>query len=191
MFADARVMSFGFEQARLVSTTFSAALLLASTVAAAEPELAAHAEPAEHHHRFVVGANAMALGAISPEHFVSALGAGAFFEVVAVPDWLELELSAHYLRTMTAVDEVPVDVLIKKPFHPLRWLNPYVGVGPTVVAELGPEEPEVLAGLVAVAGSYFWLTSDFGLSAELDYNVVKGDELVQEIAGLSGMVVGF
>lgn len=184
-------MSFRLEQARLVSATLSAALALASTVAAAEPEPAANTEHAEHHHRFVVGANAMALGAISPERFVSALGAGAFFEVAAVPDWLEVELSAHYLRTMTDVDEIPVDILIKKPFHPLRWLNPYVGIGPTVVAELGPEEPEVLAGLAAVAGSYFWLTSNFGVSAELDYNLVQGDELVQEVAGLSGMVVGF
>lgn len=178
-----------FDPARLARGAIATASLLWSSFASAEP---ASEVPSDHdeHHRIVVGANAMALGAVSPDRFVSAIGVGGFFEVVAVPEWLELEIGAHYLRTMTEVDEVPVDLVLKKPFHPLPWLNPYVGLGPTVVAELAGEESEVLAGLVAVAGSYFWLTGAIGVSAELDYNVVRGSELVQEVAGLWGLVMG-
>jgi hypothetical protein len=148
-------------------------------------------EEHEEHHRFVTGVNAIALGAIAHGHAIGEYGGGGFFEVVAIPGWLEFELGAHYLRTAEKTNVVPIDLLVKKPFHPLPWLNPYVGLGPTFIPAFGNGEKSFHAGLATEAGAYFWVSHRVGISAEINYNLVSESGLVQEVAGLSGVVVGF
>lgn len=176
--------------------TLTASILLAIPApAAAEPAHTGSERHADHadeaHHRFMVGANALMLGAFAHGHMVGELGPGGFFEVVIVPNWLEIELTAHYLRTTSKLSEIPIDLILKKPFHPLRWLNPYVGVGPTVIPTIAPHESSVHVGVATEVGSYFWVTPNIGISAEVDYNLVSDHGLMQEVAGTSGVVFGW
>lgn len=159
--------------------------------AAADHErTAAHEDAHEEHHRFIAGLNGMALGAIAHGHALAEGGAGGFMGFVAVPGWLELEVSAHYLRTAEHSNELPVDLVLKKPFHPARWFHPYLGLGPTIVPSWGSEKM-VRVGLATEAGTVFWVNPEIGISAEVDYNLVGRGGLVQEVAGTSGVVFAF
>jgi hypothetical protein len=174
----------------------TASILLAiPSSASAEPAFEERDHVSEHpeaaHHRFVMGANALMLGAIAHGHAVGEYGPGGFLEVVVIRNWLEVEVGAHYLRTTSKISEIPIDLILKKPFHPLPWLNPYVGVGPTVIPTFASHERTVHFGVVTQVGSYFWLTPHLGFSAEMDYNLVSDHGLTQEVAGSSGVVVGF
>ena len=149
------------------------------------------AEAATNH--FFAGVNAVALGLFeSGASPAAAVGGGGFFEFTAVENWLEIEASFHYLRAHGA-NELPIDVLLKKPFHVNSWFHPYVGVGGVVVPVLATDvEPLVVhGGVAAVGGAYFWFSKHVGWSAEINDNLLFGGHIVNEFGGTTGIVFGW
>lgn len=117
------------------------------------------------------------------------LGGGAFFEVTLLPEALELEVC---LKWMSAEHGflLPLDIMLKVPFHVNEVLHPYIGVGPVAVLAVD-EEPEGHFGGGAVGGAYFWLSDSVGLLAELTFNLLWAHGLHREFGGALGIVFGF
>lgn len=104
---------------------------------------------------------------VSPQY-----GFGFLYERTFVPGWLELEVSANalFLHAEEAA-HLPLDVLLKKPFHLSHVFDPYVGLGGAVVFGVG-EESFVAPGAIASLGSYAWLQERVGVLLEVDYAAV-------------------
>ena len=171
------------------------------TPAAAPAETAAESRekgkeatlPEEKENRFAVGAIGSGFGVFGGETVKSSYGGGVFLEVALVPRQLSLELAARVLSTSGDV-AVPIDLLVKKPFHVNRWFEPFIGLGPTVVPLIKKESTELEVGGAAVVGAYFWLTRHVGLTAIVHYNLVynvSAKELEHELGGSGGVVFGF
>src|SRR5512134_2652668 len=92
---------------RLLARGVLAASILVAPASTARAEPTRARGDGETHHRFVIGANGVALGAISHGHVIGEFGSGGFFELCAIPNWIEIELGVHYLRTTTKTNEVP------------------------------------------------------------------------------------
>jgi hypothetical protein len=157
-----------------------------------------HGGAHEHHNHYFVGANGMVLAAFSKEPTEVKFGGGAFFEFTVVPNWLEIEIGVHVLKAPEKL-ELPIDVLLKKPFHVNHWFHPYVGLGPTIVPEfVAANEKEGKAarteldgGVAIVAGSYFWLHPHVGLSLEINNNILFAHGIIDEFGGSGGVVFGW
>lgn len=94
-------------------------------------------------------------------------GVSIFYERELVPRWLEVELNVGLIDGAAGL-QVPIDLLLKKPFHLGRRLTPYIGIGPSI--ELFPRgDRSPLPGVTGGVGLYLWLSRDFGLDLELDY----------------------
>ena len=144
----------------------------------------------EHENHYFVGATSVELAAIGGEELEGVFGGGSFLEFTVIENWLEIEAAVNVVKTTAGPVEIPVDVLLKKPFHVNTWLHPYVGLGPAVVLVAGKSKVDV--GLATAAGSYFWLTQHVSLSAEIDNNVLAGDgKVLYEVGGKTGVVFGF
>ena len=149
-----------------------------------------------HHNEYFVGLNGVALAAFSSEATEAKFGGGGFIEFGVIPNWLEIEIGVHALHAPGAI-ELPIDVLLKKPFHVNPWFHPYVGFGPTVVPEFLKDEKTGVkstafdGGIAFVAGSYFWLHPHVGLSLEIDDNLLLGHGIKNELGGSAGVVFGW
>jgi hypothetical protein len=121
-------------------------------------------------------------------------GGGFFAEYTAVPGWLAIELDVRLLGAWE-VDafhgELPIDLLLKKPFELSEKVELYIGLGGTVVPILITANPQVLGGLASVVGGYYWLTAHVALAAEVDYNLLFGAPyVIQEVGGSAGVALG-
>lgn len=96
---------------------------------------------------------------------------GPFFERVLVHRWLELELDLPLVVGHDGSLALPLDLHLKKPFHPSRWWSPYLGVGPTLELGLRPERGVAL-GISVVAGAYVWVSPRLGFDVDVSYDVV-------------------
>lgn len=143
---------------------------------------------------FFAGANGVALAVFEiGGPTASAFGGGAFFEFTAIENWLEIEASFHYLLAH-GKSELPIDVLLKKPFHVNNWFHPYVGLGGVAVPVLATDtEPLAFhGGVAAVGGAYFWFSQHVGWSAEINDNLLfGGGHVLNEVGGTSGIVFGW
>lgn len=150
-----------------------------------------HASPHTAESSWILGAKFVQLNAF-PDGGESSSGAGAgvFGESTLIHGWLELELSASIVSIK---DEtiVPVDVLLKKPFHFGKIFCPYFSLGPTVSFVFEEDETTPYFGVAAVVGTYLWFNDSFGLDLEIDYAVLDEGELVQEITFAGGPTVRF
>ena len=115
---------------------------------------------------------------------------GAIYERTLVPSWLELEYS---LNLLVAPDgpHLPIDVVLKKPFHVSHIVDPYIGLGPSLTIGLG-EEKFAAPGGIASAGVYLWARERMGVMLEVDYAVVyELGDIVHEAEGTAGAVLRF
>lgn len=118
-------------------------------------------------------------------------GGGFFLETSLVEGWMELEvgLGSIYFPEPDEV-ELPIDLLLKKPFCFGDIVQAYFAVGPTFALVLNGEELGVQVGGAVAIGSYFWITSAFGIDVEVDYSLLVQDEHpVQELGFALGVVV--
>lgn len=148
-------------------------------------------EGEEHHNHFFLGANGQALAVIAGGEVAPAGGGGAFFEFTVIENWLEIEAAVHVLSSHGEL-ELPIDVLLKKPFHATKSIHPYVGLGPAVLPIFASEGTKVYGGLAFAGGSYFWFTQHVGWSVGLNYNLLfGGGSIKNEVGGTSGIVFGW
>ncbi len=144
----------------------------------------------EVHHRYLAGVFGVVLGALAEEGTTAHVGVGAFFEMLVIPNWLEIELSTRVLSAETGV-ELPIELLFKKPFHLTHWFHPFIGIGPALVPAFLEEGNSVHGGGASTIGAYFWLTSDLALLAEFNYNLIYDKGLVHELGGSFGALLGW
>ncbi len=127
------------------------------------------------HWNNLLGAKAIGVAALpheQPPNIEGQAGVGLLYERTLVRGWLELELSTNALVVEGGRGaHLPIDVLLKKPFHVGHRIDPYIGAGAAVTFGLG-EERFVGAGAVATVGTYFWVHPRVGLLAEIDYAAV-------------------
>jgi len=128
------------------------------------------------------------------------VGPGFFFAALLEHGELEVEAS---VKTMFADHEiaVPVELVVKKLFHPAPWVHPFIGAGGSlVIADVNEPGKDgaapdhqllVVGGLATVAGIDFWLTHEVGLALEADFNVLGGHGLLFELGGSVSLLYGF
>lgn len=102
--------------------------------------------------------------------------AGLFYERSVIHGWLEIELT---VAAAAGAEELamPVDLYLKKPFHPSPRVTPYVGAGPHLDVVLHPERT-VLGGACVTVGSYIWFSMRWGIDIDLDYAVAANREVI-------------
>lgn len=177
---------------RLHGTLFLAALavLLEASPATAEPPLAA-AEAAERsgEHTWILGVGGAAEVELGDGSFHP--GANLMFEWDAVEDWLELEVGASVLAASGGV-EVPIDLLVKRPFRLARWAEVMVGLGPEVVYVAAGAFHATYIGAEAAVDFMFWPWGRrVGLWVEPAYDALLHDGVVSGAGGTGGLLVGW
>jgi hypothetical protein len=119
-------------------------------------------------------------------------GAHAFVEWTAIRDWLELELGASLLAHGGAV-EVPVELLLKKPFALGHNAEVMLGIGPEIVyaASSGARKAATSLGLAVDLDFMFWPWRRIGLWVEPGYDVVFHGGASHGLGVTAGVLVGW
>lgn len=117
-------------------------------------------------------------------------GLNVFVEYEAIPNWVELELGASILAAEGG-REVPIDLLIKKPFRLTRQLELMIGVGPQIVRVSGTDRNGTFAGGELVFDLMFWPARHFGLWIEPTYAFLFRDGVSHSIGATGGVLVGW
>ena len=145
------------------------------------PALAQAAEPGPHPPN-VVGFKAGPMVVLEPTEDRLATGTvgfvGVFYEREVLPQWIDLEITVPVAlgrRGNEAEVFFPLDLHVKKPFHPGPRFAPYVGLGPALDVFVAPEL-KVMAGGSLALGTYLWPRhAHVGFDVDLDYNVLEVD----------------
>ena len=117
-------------------------------------------------------------------------GANIMVEWDAIENWLEFEVGASLLATSGGV-EVPVDLLIKKPFKVTRWAEFMIGVGPEVVQVTGTNKGTYFGGEVALDFMFWPWGRRVGLWVEPEYDLIFHDGASSGIGGTGGVLFGW
>jgi hypothetical protein len=158
----------------------------ASTTALDGDESHAHGADQTYHRQYAMGTMGAYEYAVG-EHEEAHLGGwGLFFELGLVPH-LELEFLVKLMGGKELMS-VPIDILLKVPFHPIPEVHPFIGFGPTVAFAMNAEEMKVHYGGVVAAGSHFWASKGFGFLVEASYTLAYGHSLIHDIVGAAGLV---
>lgn len=141
----------------------------------------------------VLGVKLVGIGSVpfgEPDEIEPQYGVGLLYERTLVEMHLQAEVSAHLVSTPLG-PHVPIDLVLKKPFHVSHRFEPYLGLGAVVTLALGRER-FVAPGAIGSAGLFFWLRENFGLMVEGDYAIVREPaHWRQEIEGTTGPVWRF
>ncbi|HEX8796101.1 MAG TPA: hypothetical protein VF765_34360 [Polyangiaceae bacterium] len=163
-------------------------LVLGALVVASCPAAAAQTRESIEH-TFIVGVGGageleLADGSIHP-------GANVMLEWDAIEDWLELEIGASILAIEGAA-EVPIDLLIKKPFRLGPWSEFMIGVGPEVVRVTGgPDRGTYFGGEVALDFMFWPWGRRVGLWVEPEYDLVFHNGASGGIGTTGGVLLGW
>lgn len=143
-------------------------------------------EQSEHeapHHGMVAFRTSGGVGIGEVDHELE-LGTGAVIESPELHHLaLELAIGAVMLEEGA---EVPVELLVERVFEIGEHLEPYLGLGPSVVA---PQEGPAHVGAVGAAGAHVWLDHSLGLLLESDLMCLTGEEGHCIAEGLLGLAV--
>ena len=176
----------------ILGGALAAALALTAATARAGDEHGDEAEEspaAPHENHYFVGAKGAYLAVPDAEEIHHHLGGGVFFELTLVPQALELELSLKWMSAASGY-ALPLDIMLKVPFHVNHVLHPYLGAGFIAVLAVDNGVAGHFGGGV-LGGSYFWITDQVGLLAELCFNLLYGHGLIREFGGAIGVVFGW
>jgi hypothetical protein len=150
----------------------------------------AHEQPADDNteHTIILGVGGageleLADGSLHP-------GANVMVEWDAIENWLELEVGASVLTTSHGV-EVPVDLLVKKPFKLTRWAEFMVGVGPEVVQVTGGNRGTDFGGEVALDFMFWPWGRRVGLWVEPEYDVIFHNGATSGLGSTGGVLLGW
>ena len=147
---------------------------------------AGHVEHAPTH--IVTGATGTALAVMLDDEAEAAYGGGVMIEWEA-QEHVSLAFNVRVLSAGHAV-ELPMDLLVKVPFHVTQWFHPFFAVGPTVIPIVSGGSGTHFGG-AAVAGADLWVSDHVGLVAEVAYNAISNHGLQNEAGGNLGVIFGF
>jgi hypothetical protein len=117
-------------------------------------------------------------------------GANVFVEYEAIDDWLELELGASLLFAEAGV-EIPIDLLVKKPFQLSRRVEFMPGLGPELVSVSGTGKDGTFGGIEFALDFMFWPSGRVGLWIEPSYDIVFRDGISHGVGGTGGLIFGW
>ena len=160
-------------------------VLVAAVASAPTPSRAATSSGSEH--RFVAGAGSAveATGGAAVN-----FGGSAFLEWTAVEEWLELELGIGLLRAEGGV-ELPVGLLLKKPFRLSRRAEVMLGLGPELVAYRRTPHDGNFVALEGAVDVMVWPTPRVGFSIEPSYEWTARGGGERSFAGTAGIIFGW
>ncbi|HUC78083.1 MAG TPA: hypothetical protein VMS04_22475 [Vicinamibacterales bacterium] len=116
-------------------------------------------------------------------------GATFAFEVTPIEHWLELEVGVSAIRADGST-EVPVDVLLKKPWQLGRSLEFMIGAGPEIIHATGPNS-RTFWGIEAVADLMFWPSRNLGWYVEPGYEATFPDGMTKGGMAIAvGLLIG-
>jgi hypothetical protein len=154
------------------------------------PAAVAHAGEGEYlEHTVIVGGG----GAIERDlaERSTHAGANAFLEYEAIEGWLELELGISLLA-IPGGTELPIDLLVKKPFSLTRHLELMIGVGPQIVRVFHPSEGGTFLGVEFALDFMYWPTRRVGLWMQPAYGFVfRGSGGSSSLGTTAGIIVGW
>ena len=117
-------------------------------------------------------------------------GVNLMVEWDAIENWLELEVGASIL-TANHGAEVPIDLLVKKPFRLARWAEFMVGVGPELVQITGPGRGTFFGGELALDFMFWPWGRRVGLWVEPEYDLVFHGGAASGIGATGGVLFGW
>jgi hypothetical protein len=118
-------------------------------------------------------------------------GANLMVEWDAIENWLELEIGASILSASRGVD-VPIGLLVKKPFKLAPWAELMVGVGPEVVLVSNPTTKATYFGAEGALDFMFWPWGRrVGLWVEPEYDLIFHDGASSGIGSSGGLLFGW
>jgi hypothetical protein len=117
-------------------------------------------------------------------------GANVMIEWDAIENWLELEVGASVLSAPGGV-QVPIDVLVKKPFKLARWAEFMIGVGPEVVQVTGANKGTYLGGEVALDFMFWPWGRHVGIWLEPEYDLTYQHRVACGIGSTGGVLFGW
>lgn len=117
-------------------------------------------------------------------------GGNLFLEVLVVENWLEMELGVSTLGADGGV-EVPMVLLVKKPFHLHRRVELMVGLGPALVAYSGTPKDGAFFGFDVVADFMFWPSHSVGFWVEPSYDLVLRSGVAHSLGWTGGVLFGW
>jgi hypothetical protein len=179
----------------VTSQTIGIALVVGLLIAAAPTSAAADSASDREHsvedkidHTIIVGVGGTADlelgdGSLHP-------GANVMIEWDAVENWLELEVGASVLSAPGGV-QVPVDLLVKKPFRLARWAEFMIGVGPEVVQVTGANKGTYFGGEVALDFMLWPWGRRVGLWVEPEYDLTVQHGASSGIGSSGAALIGW
>jgi hypothetical protein len=117
-------------------------------------------------------------------------GANIMVEWDAIENWLELEVGTSVLTADRGV-EVPIGLLVKKPFKLARWAEFMVGLGPEVVQVTGANKGTYFGGEVALDFMFWPWGRHVGLWVEPEYDLVFEPRASSGIGTTGGVLIGW
>ena len=120
---------------------------------------------------------------------IAFVGVGGSFVWCFLPHILEFELVAHALAS-DATNATPVDILLRKPWFLSEVLQPYITLGPTVLAKWNQDTFGFGWGVASAYGIDLWFTKHWGVFAEFNYNYIVSPKGFHEIGSFAGLVAG-
>jgi hypothetical protein len=139
-------------------------------------------------HRLVLGIGGAAEAELR-DHTAHA-GGNVMLEWDAIEEWLELEVGLSVLTTPGGL-ELPVDLLVKKPFTLARGVEVMAGLGPEIVQVTGGAERGTYFGGELALDFMFWPTRKVGLWVEPEYDFVFHDGLSRGLGSTGGLLLGW
>ena len=115
-------------------------------------------------------------------------GANVMVEWDAIENWLELEAS---ILAADHGSEIPIGLLVKKPFHLTRWAEVMIGVGPAIVQVSNRTTKATYFGGQVALDFMVWPTQRFGLWVEPSYDVIARDGLSHGTGSTGGLLIGW
>lgn len=117
-------------------------------------------------------------------------GVNVMVEWDAIEDWLELELEASALAADQGL-EIPVALLVKKPFSLGRRAEFMVGLGPEVVRVTGPNRGTYFGGEAALDFMFWPWSRQIGLWVEPEYDLTLHDGASSGVGATGGVLLGW
>lgn len=117
-------------------------------------------------------------------------GANLMVEWDAIENWLELEVGASVISADRGV-EVPIDLLVKKPFTLARWAEFMVGIGPEVVQVTGTNKGTYFGGEVALDFMFWPWGRRVGLWIEPEYDLIFHNGATNGLGSTGGVLLGW